>query len=101
MTTYKQITLPNGDDLVIQTNAGASPMVILNGVRVPSTSSMYRKYLKLLSRDKEWESVIIWRPRKINGRWYWPGAQVYRRYSLSPGGGFWTYGDEFDILKND
>jgi hypothetical protein len=24
---------------------------------------------------------------------------VYRYWCLAPGGGFWRYGDEFDILK--
>ena len=38
-------------------------------------------------------------PRKINGIWYKPGSIVYRRYVLSPGGGFYEYGDDFDYLK--
>lgn len=38
-------------------------------------------------------------PRKINERWYKPGDLVYRRYVLSPGGGFYEYGDDFDYLK--
>lgn len=38
-------------------------------------------------------------PKKINKRWYKPGDIVYRRFLLSPGGGYWKYGDEFDYLK--
>jgi hypothetical protein len=38
-------------------------------------------------------------PRTINERRYWPGDIVYRRWVLSPGGGSWQYGDEFDYLK--
>lgn len=38
-------------------------------------------------------------PRRINSQWYWPGQTVYRRFMLSPGGGFWRYADEFDILS--
>jgi hypothetical protein len=38
-------------------------------------------------------------PRTINERRYWPGDTVYRRWRLSPGGGYWQYGDEFDYLK--
>lgn len=38
-------------------------------------------------------------PKKINGHQYWPGDMVYRRYVLTPGGGYWKYGDEFDYLR--
>ena len=38
-------------------------------------------------------------PRRINGVWYAPGSIVYRRFVLSPGGGFYEYGDDFDYLK--
>ena len=47
-----------------------------------------------------WQPWYAWYPKKINGRWYWR-KYVYRYHVLSPGGGFWRYGDEFDILKND
>jgi hypothetical protein len=46
-----------------------------------------------------WQRWLAWYPKRINGRWYW-GSYVYRAYVLSPGGGFWRYGDEFDILKD-
>jgi len=46
--------------------------------------------------DRHWTFI----PRRINGRWYWC-EHVYRHWCLSPGGGFWRYGDEFDILKDD
>jgi hypothetical protein len=56
--------------------------------------------------DESWPPDNPWKPyrlkffpRTINGRRYWPGDTVYRRWSLSPGGGFWVYGDEFDYLK--
>lgn len=51
-------------------------------------------------RSQHWERVRTWRPRKINGRWYPPGVWVYRYFTLSPGGGFYVYGDEFDVLKS-
>ena len=38
-------------------------------------------------------------PRRINGVWYKPGSIVYRRFVLSPGGGFYEYGDDFDYLR--
>lgn len=50
-----------------------------------------------------WEPCTLKIPRRINGRWYWPGAGVYRRSKMS----FnfkpydYQYGDEFDVLKND
>jgi hypothetical protein len=50
--------------------------------------------------DNPWQPhKIRFFPRAINGRMYWPGDIVYRRWALSPGGGFWQYGDEFDYLK--
>ena len=38
-------------------------------------------------------------PKRINGVWYAPGSIVYRRFVLSPGGGFYEYGDDFDYLR--
>jgi hypothetical protein len=38
-------------------------------------------------------------PKRINKKWYKPGEWVYRRYVLSPGGGYWKYGDDFDYLR--
>ena len=55
-----------------------------------------------LSKKKpwEWQQHYTWIPRRINGRWYWR-EYVYRYWCLSPGGGFWRYGDEFSILKDE
>lgn len=47
-----------------------------------------------------WEQHYLWIPRRIKGRWHWR-EYVYRRQCLGPGGGFWRYGDEFDILTDD
>lgn len=38
-------------------------------------------------------------PKRINGKWYKPGDWVYRRRVLSPGGGFYQYGDDFDFMR--
>lgn len=38
-------------------------------------------------------------PKRINGKWYKPGDWVYRRYVLSPGGGYYKYGDDFDFMR--
>jgi hypothetical protein len=38
-------------------------------------------------------------PKKINGKWYKPGAWVYRKFVMSPGGGYWKYGDDFDFMR--
>jgi len=46
-----------------------------------------------------WKKHYSFIPRKINGKWYWL-SYVYRYYTLSPGGGFWKYGDSFDALRN-
>ena len=47
----------------------------------------------------KWECHWTIFPRRINGRWYCRDY-VYRKFVLSPGGGFWKYGDEFDVLKD-
>ena len=50
-----------------------------------------------------WEPYTLKLPRRIKGRWYWPGASVYRREKMS----FrfrpydYEYGDEFDVLKDN
>ena len=46
---------------------------------------------------KKYQLKLI--PKRINGKWYKPGAWVYRRYVLSPGGGYWKYGDDFDYMR--
>jgi len=46
----------------------------------------------------DWERHWTIFPRRINGRWYCR-EYVYRKFVSSPGGGFWQYGDEFDVLK--
>lgn len=38
-------------------------------------------------------------PKRINGKWYKPGSWVYRRYVLTPGGGYYKYGDDFDFMR--
>jgi hypothetical protein len=38
-------------------------------------------------------------PKRINGKWYKPGAWVYRRYVLTPSGGYYKYGDDFDYMR--
>jgi len=48
--------------------------------------------------QSDWERHWTIFPRWINGRWYC-GEHVYRKFVSSPGGGFWQYGDEFDVLK--
>ena len=48
----------------------------------------------------DWKSHTLVLPKKIGKRWYWPGRQVYRKFVISPGGGFYKYGTEFDVLKD-
>ena len=38
-------------------------------------------------------------PKRINGRWYKPGAWVYRKFVMTPGGGYYKYGDDFDYMR--
>lgn len=46
----------------------------------------------------KWEKCYTWRPVRIQGKWYWLDY-VYRKFILSPGGGFWKYGTLLDVLK--
>lgn len=50
------------------------------------------------SPKNPWEPWYAWYPRFIKGKWFWR-TWVYRRHVLSPGGGFYEYGTEFDALK--
>lgn len=48
-----------------------------------------------------WEPEFAWRPRKINGRWYWL-TTVYRREvnrMVWPSQGY-EYGDTLDVLRD-
>lgn len=47
---------------------------------------------------ERWESWYAWRPKYINGKWYWR-EYVYRKQSFGPGGVHWKYGDIFDKLR--
>lgn len=53
---------------------------------------------EVLRRTQQWEPHLSWIPRKIGKSWYWH-SPIYRKFVLSPGGGFWKYGTEFDVLK--
>jgi hypothetical protein len=48
-----------------------------------------------------WQAYFTWRPRCINGRWYWLTG-VYRRERnivVYPHQG-WEFGDGFDVLRD-
>lgn len=96
MTTYHKLTLKNGDDIEIRTNVGTVPIISRNGVIDPTLKVTDFNF----NYKDKWKPVTIWRPRKINGKWRWPGEKVFRKYHLSPGGGFYEYGDEFSVLKD-
>ena len=90
MTYVRTKTLPNGDIEEIRTNPGAPLRIFINGVQtsgpgMPLEPPPWREHYALI-------------PRRINGRWYWL-TTVYRKFLLSPGGGFYRYGDIFDVLK--
>ena len=46
-----------------------------------------------------WQKYKLKFYRRINGKWYKPGDWVYRKYLISPGGGYWKYGDDFDFMR--
>ena len=48
-----------------------------------------------------WKPYYSWRPRQINGRWYWL-TTIYRRERnriVYPPQGY-EFGDQFDVLKD-
>lgn len=47
-----------------------------------------------------WETHKLILPKRIKGKWYWPGDTVYRKQRFGPGGVHYKYGDSFDILKD-
>jgi hypothetical protein len=47
----------------------------------------------------KWHKYYTIIPRKIGKKWYCCEI-VYRKFVLSPGGGFWRYGNEFDMLRD-
>ena len=51
------------------------------------------------NRLTQWEVHRSWMPRKVGKRWYMPGRLLYRKFVLAPGGGYWKYGTEFDVMK--
>ena len=53
-----------------------------------------------LEPENPWQRYKIkLMPKRINGKWYKPGDWVYRRWVLSPGGGYYKYGDDFDYMR--
>ena len=50
--------------------------------------------------EGSWLKYFTWKPRCINGKWYWL-TNVYRRERnklVIPHQG-WEYGDDFDVLR--
>jgi len=64
---------------------------------MPIPHSVYTGFVPF--KTNPWEPYYTFRPRRIRGRWYWL-EQIYRRWHLSPGGGFWEYGDVLDFLRD-
>ena len=65
-----------------------------------------KKMLDEVRRMKEnftwgaWEKHTVGlMPKRINGKWYFRGATVYRKQRFGPGGVHYKYGDDFDVLR--
>ena len=108
MTTCTTRRLPNGDVIEIRTNAGAAPIVFINGVLQPRD-----RYKVTFGKDglpyavenkpRKWQAWFAWRPvTTISGQQVW-WQRIYR----SKGNTYvdhddWTwyyYADEFDLLR--
>jgi hypothetical protein len=62
--------------------------------------SMEEKMNEVLSNEAKWQPHRSFMPRKVGKRWYMPGRLLFRKFVMSPGGGFYQYGTEFDVLKD-
>ena len=48
-----------------------------------------------------WEPYKVkYVPKRIKGKWYWPGATVYRKQRIGVNPPQYMYGDDFDLLKD-
>ena len=57
--------------------------------------------IKFKGPQGNWQPYYIWKPKKINGKWYWL-TTVYRREKnriVYPHQGY-EYGNAFDVLKD-
>jgi hypothetical protein len=57
--------------------------------------------IKYKGSEGPWKPYYIWKPRCINGRWYWLST-VYRRernIAVYPHQGY-EFGDGFDVLRD-
>ena len=108
MTTSTKRKLPNGDEVEIRTNAGAAPIVFINGVLQPRD-----RYKVVFGRDglpniiekklRNWKPWFAWRPvRTISGQRVWL-KHIYRTigntYVDYDNWTWYYYADEFDLLK--
>lgn len=50
-----------------------------------------------------WEPYKLKFPKRIKGKWYWPGNTVYRREKMRylSSSGMYQYGDDFDVLASE
>jgi hypothetical protein len=49
--------------------------------------------------DYKWEACYTLIPRKLNGKWFWPGQTVYRIF-VDRDNGYYRYGTILDVLKD-
>ena len=49
-------------------------------------------------KTNPWEPWYAWRPVRVGRKVMWR-KWIYRRHVLSPGGGFYQYGTEFDVMR--
>jgi hypothetical protein len=51
-----------------------------------------------LNNASKWQPYYCKFPKKVGKKWFWRST-IYRKFVLSPGGGFWKYGTEFDVMQ--
>jgi len=109
MTTITKRKLTNGDEIEIRTNAGAAPIVFVNGVLQPR--GLYKVVFgrdglpnAVKNEPRRWASWFAWWPvTTISGRRVW-WERIYRsRGNTYVDHDDWTwyyYGDDFDVLRD-
>lgn len=102
MNSHTISKMPNGDTVNVMTIPGAPPVVFLNGViQHPGSYSVSNGtvFFEPPPLHTKWYPWFAWHPVRLHGKWTWLKT-IYRQHLLSPGGGIYRYGDDFDVLKD-
>lgn len=73
-------------------------------------SNMHKEAEEMLEQVEQIKKNLTWGvwepykikflPKRVKGKWYWPGDTVYRSQRFGPGGVHYKYGDDFDVIRD-